>query len=41
MDKIQVPEILKYAELEKFSDTKIKNFSSGVYSRRLLPLLFR
>lgn len=31
--KSKIPEILKYAELEKFSDTKIKNFSSGMYSR--------
>ena len=31
--KDRVPEILKYAELEKFADTKIKNFSSGMYSR--------
>lgn len=29
----KIPEILKYAELEKFADTKIKNFSSGMYSR--------
>lgn len=26
-------EILKFAELEYFSDTKIKNFSSGMYAR--------
>lgn len=26
-------EIIKFAELEKFSDTKIKNFSSGMYAR--------
>jgi len=31
--KSKIPEILQYAELEKFSDTKIKNFSSGMYSR--------
>jgi lipopolysaccharide transport system ATP-binding protein len=31
--KSKVPEILKYAELEKFADAKIKNFSSGMYSR--------
>jgi lipopolysaccharide transport system ATP-binding protein len=31
--KDRVPEILKYAELEKFADTKIKNFSTGMFSR--------
>lgn len=31
--KSKIPEILKYAELEKFTDVKIKNFSSGMYSR--------
>lgn len=31
--KSKIPEILKYAELEKFADVKIKNFSSGMYSR--------
>lgn len=31
--KSKVPEILKYAELEKFADTKIKFFSSGMYAR--------
>ena len=31
--KSKIPEILRYAELEKFADTKIKNFSSGMYSR--------
>lgn len=31
--KSKIPEILQYAELEKFADTKIKNFSSGMYSR--------
>jgi len=31
--KDKIPEILKYAELDKFADTKIKNFSSGMYSR--------
>jgi lipopolysaccharide transport system ATP-binding protein len=31
--KSKIPEILSYAELEKFADTKIKNFSSGMYSR--------
>lgn len=29
----KVEEILKFAELEKFADTKIKSFSSGMYSR--------
>ncbi|MFY3742037.1 MAG: lipopolysaccharide transport system ATP-binding protein [Candidatus Nitrosomirales archaeon] len=29
----KVEDILKFAELEKFADTKIKNFSSGMYSR--------
>ena len=29
----RVDEIMKYAELEKFSDTKLKNFSSGMYAR--------
>lgn len=29
----KIPAILKYAELEKFADIKIKNFSSGMYSR--------
>jgi lipopolysaccharide transport system ATP-binding protein len=31
--KSKVPEILQYAELERFADTKIKNFSSGMYAR--------
>ena len=31
--KSRIPEILKYAELEKYSDAKIKNFSSGMYTR--------
>ena len=31
--KQRIPDILKYAELEKFADVKIKNFSSGMYSR--------
>jgi len=31
--KSKIPKILEYAELEKFSDIKIKNFSSGMYSR--------
>jgi len=26
-------EIMKYAELEKFADTKLKNFSAGMYAR--------
>ncbi|MFQ5941339.1 MAG: ABC transporter ATP-binding protein [Nitrososphaerales archaeon] len=29
----KVEEILKFAELEKFGDTKVKHFSSGMYSR--------
>jgi len=29
----KIKKILEYAELEKFGDTKIKNFSSGMYSR--------
>ena len=29
----KVEDILKFAELEKFADIKIKNFSSGMYSR--------
>ena len=29
----KVDDVIKYAELEKFADTKIKNFSSGMYSR--------
>ncbi len=29
----KIDDILKFAELEKFADTKIKNFSSGMYSR--------
>ncbi len=31
--KKKVDDIIKFAELEKFSDTKIKNFSSGMHSR--------
>lgn len=31
--KSKVPQILEYAELEKFADTKLKNFSSGMYTR--------
>jgi lipopolysaccharide transport system ATP-binding protein len=31
--KNKVDEIIKFAELEKFVDTKIKNFSSGMYIR--------
>ena len=31
--KSKVNNILKYAELEKFADVKIKNFSTGMYSR--------
>lgn len=29
----KVDEIIKFAELEKFSDTKLKNFSAGMYAR--------
>ncbi|MGI0087186.1 MAG: ABC transporter ATP-binding protein [Nitrosotalea sp.] len=29
----RVDDIIKFAELEKFSDTKLKNFSSGMYAR--------
>ncbi len=29
----KVDDVMKYAELEKFADTKLKNFSSGMYSR--------
>ncbi len=29
----KVDDVIKYAELEKFADTKLKNFSSGMYSR--------
>jgi len=29
----KVDAVIKYAELEKFADTKLKNFSSGMYSR--------
>ena len=29
----KVNDVIKYAELEKFADTKLKNFSSGMYSR--------
>jgi len=29
----RVDEIIKFVELEKFADTKLKNFSSGMYAR--------
>ena len=29
----RVDDIMKFAELEKFADTKLKNFSSGMYAR--------
>src|SRR5579864_1720250 len=29
----RVDEIMKFSELEKFSDTKLKNFSSGMFAR--------
>lgn len=31
--KEKLDEIIKFAELEKFIDTKLKNFSSGMYAR--------
>lgn len=31
--KSLIPEILEYAELEKFADVKIKNFSTGMFAR--------
>jgi len=31
--KEKIDEIIRFAELEKFSDTKLKNFSSGMYAR--------
>jgi lipopolysaccharide transport system ATP-binding protein len=31
--KEKLEEIIKFAELEKFADTKLKNFSSGMYAR--------
>jgi lipopolysaccharide transport system ATP-binding protein len=31
--KNKIDEIIKYAELEKFIDTKLKHFSSGMYAR--------
>jgi len=31
--KQQIPEILAYSELERFADTKLKHFSSGMYAR--------
>ena len=31
--KSKVKEILKFAELEEFADTKLKNFSTGMYAR--------
>lgn len=31
--KSKIPSILEYAELENFADTKIKNFSSGMFAR--------
>ena len=29
----RIPEIIKFAELENFVDTKLKNFSTGMYAR--------
>jgi homopolymeric O-antigen transport system ATP-binding protein len=31
--KQKVPDVLRYAELEKFADTKVKHFSTGMYTR--------
>lgn len=31
--KSKLEEIIRFAELEKFADTKLKNFSSGMYAR--------
>lgn len=31
--KSKVDEIIRFAELERFQDTKLKNFSSGMYAR--------
>jgi ABC-type polysaccharide/polyol phosphate transport system ATPase subunit len=31
--KQKLPEILKYAELERFADTKLRHFSAGMYAR--------
>jgi lipopolysaccharide transport system ATP-binding protein len=31
--KRRIPKILAYSELEKFADTKLKHFSSGMYAR--------
>jgi lipopolysaccharide transport system ATP-binding protein len=31
--KQKLPEVLKYAELERFADTKLRHFSSGMYAR--------
>jgi len=31
--KENVNEVMKFAELERFADTKLKNFSSGMYAR--------
>lgn len=31
--KERIKEIMEFAELEKFSDTKLKNFSSGMFAR--------
>lgn len=29
----KIPEIIEFAELERFEDTKLKNFSAGMYAR--------
>jgi len=31
--KSKISDVIKFAELEKFEDTKLKNFSSGMYAR--------
>jgi lipopolysaccharide transport system ATP-binding protein len=31
--KQKVPDVLSYAELERFADTKLKHFSTGMYAR--------
>lgn len=31
--ELKIPKILKFAEIEKFADTKLKHFSSGMYAR--------
>jgi len=31
--KQKIPEVLSYAELERFADTKLRHFSTGMYAR--------